>query len=653
MVNSTVVPFLNRFSNLNLSNVSFFNSSIRQAVNQGHHLKALLLFRQMKQNGLEPNNFTFPFVAKACANLSNARHSLFVHAHTIKSPYNSDVYVRTALIDMYVKCDQLDYALALFEEMPKRDVTAWNAIIVGFMEVGYFDRVAYLFNRMKFDGVRPDSVSVMWLTQLTSSVKDVMLLSSVHGLGIKTGLEFNVSVANTWIAAYAKCGNPAAAEMVFDGIDLCYLTVVSWNSMISGCAYAGEGCKAMEIYQRMLVSGFSPDLGTILNLLGSFVKPEALYQGKLIHCHGIHLGCNSDISVLNTLIYMYSRCAEISSSRSVFDSMMDRTCVSWTAMIAGYAERGDLDKAIALFHEMEVVGEKPDLVTVMHVISACGLVGALEMGRWIDEYALSRGFKSDATICNTLLDMYAKCGSIIDAEQLFSTMSERTVVSWTTMIAGYALNGKSREALNYFKLMLKSGLKPNRITFLSVLQACVHAGLLEEGQECFDTMTKVYKINASLDHYSCMADLLGRRGKVKEALHYVQNMPVEPDAGIWAALLCACKNHRNVDIGEYAAYRLFQVEPHAAAPYVEMANIYASAGRWEGVALVRTKMKSNQVSKYPGESIIQVNGKSYTFRVEDRSHPEGFLIFKLLNILALHFKDEFDFSLYSMVLVSE
>lgn len=181
--------------------------------------------------------------------------------------------------------------------------------------------------------------------------------------------------------------------------------------------------------------------------------------------------------------------------------------------------------------------------------------------------------------------------------------------------------------------------------------ACAHAGLLEEGQEYFDMMTKVYKINASLDHYACMADLLGRRGKLKEALDYIQNMPIEPDAGIWAGLLSACKTHRNIAIGEFAAHRLFQLEPQAAAPYVEMANIYASAGRWDGVALVRTKMKSNQVTKYPGESIIHVDGKRSTFRAEDRFHPEWFLLFELLNVLALHLKDESDLQLSSVTLV--
>lgn len=643
MVKSTVLRTSNRISKF--QSLTCFNSSIREAVKQGEGQKALLLFLQMKRNGVEPNSFTFPFVAKACAKMSDSRNCQLIHAHFTKSPCNANLHVQTALIDMYVKCDKLEYAFSLFEEMSKRDITAWNAMIMGFMQVGSVSRVVYLFDRMKSDGsVRPDSVTIIWLSQLASRENDVRLLASVHSFGIKIGLGSDILVANTLISAYAKCQATAMAEMVFDGIDLGCLTVVSWNSFITGFSYAGEGFKSLRVYQRMLNGGFRPDLSTILNLLLSFLKPQVLYQGKLVHCHGIHLGCTSDISILNTLISMYSKCSDITSATNVFDSMVNnRTCVSWTVMIGGYAEIGDLDNTISLFREMEAESEeKPDPVTILHVISVCGQVGALETGRWIDEYALSRRYKSNVVICNALLDMYTKCGSINDAVELFSTMSERTVVSWTSMIAGFALHGKSREAMNCFDMMLKSGLEPNHITFLSVLQACAHAGVLEQGQEYFDRMTKVYKIDASLDHYACMADLLGRRGKLKEALDYIRNMPVEPDAGIWAALLNASKNYRNIDIGEYAAHQLLELEPQAAAPYVEMANVYASVGRWDDVSLIRTKMKSNQATKYPGESIIHVDGKRRIFRAEDRFHPEWSLIFELLNVLALHLKDELD-----------
>ncbi|KAA8530977.1 hypothetical protein F0562_005656 [Nyssa sinensis] len=557
----------------------------------------------MMQQGVEPNNLTFPFAAKACGKLSNLRYSQIIHTHVAKLPFQSDIYVQTSLVDMYVKCNRLDYAYDLFVKMPKRDVTSWNSMIVGFAQSGSLDRVSILFYEMRFDRIRPDSVTIIGLTRSISATKNLKLVSAVHSFGIRIGIAIDVSVANTWIAAYSKCEDLDAAEMVFDGIDAHLRTVISWNSVVAGHAYFRDSFKAINFYRQMLYEGFSPDASTILSLLSSCVWPKTLYQ-----------------------------------ARYIFDSMMDKTCVSWTAMIGGYAEKGDLDEALALFHSMAAKGEKPDLVTVLYLISGCGQMGALEIGRWVDLYASSNGLKT-ILVCNALIDMYAKCGSIRDAQEFFCTMHDRTIVSWTTMIGGCALNGEFNKALDYFFLMVDLGLKPNCVTFLAVLQACTHAGFLEKGWEFFDMM-KVYGIKPGLDHYSCMADLLGRKGKLKEALNFVQNMSIKPDTGIWGALLSACKNHGDVEIGEYVAHQLFELEPRVAAPYVEMANIYASAGRWDGVAAIRTMMKCNQVIKFPGQSLVQVNGKSYAFTVQDRCHPEGLLIYDTLDGLALQLKEE-------------
>ncbi|CAK9167775.1 unnamed protein product [Ilex paraguariensis] len=642
MKKSTATPIFNRFSNP--WTVVHFNSSIREAVDQNQSHKALALFRQMKGIDLEPNNLTFPFIAKACAKLSNLKYSQIIHTHIAKSPFQSDIYVQTALVDMYIKCNHIDYAYDLFESMPRKDLAGWNAMLVGFAQMGFLDRVSKLFNQMRFEGVQPDSVTVVGLTQLVAAIKDLKLMNAVHSLGMIIGIEADVSVANTWIVAYAKCGDMESAEMIFQGIVLAFVTVVSWNSLITGCAHLEESFKAIKFYNRMLCDGFRPDVSTILNLLSSFGRLKGLYQGKLIHCHGIQVGCEVDISVLNTLISMYCKCGDTNSARSVFDRMVDRTSVSWTAMIGGYADKGDLSEALTLFHSMEAAGKKPDKVTVLYLILGCGQTGALDTGRWIDNYTISNGLKNNVLICNALIDMYSKCGSIRDAWELFHSMHEKTIVSWTTMIAGSALNGEFKEALDHFFTMLELGLKPNHVTFLAVLQACTHAGFLEEGWECFNLMSKVYRINPGLDHYSCMTDLLGRRGKLKEALEVIQTMPIKPDAGIWSALLSACKIHNNIEIGRYAACHLFELEPQAAAPYVEMANIYASAGRWDGVAAIRTLMRGNQVTKSPGKSLVQVNGKSHTFTVEDGCHPEGFQIYEVLDGLVLLLKQELDSS---------
>ncbi|CAL9001289.1 unnamed protein product [Prunus brigantina] len=604
----------------------------------------------MKQNGLEPNNFTFPPLSKARAKLSSLKFSQIIHTNVLKSPFRSDIFVQTAMLDMYVKCDQLADAYILFGRIPMRDVACWNVMLMGFAQLGFLDKVLRLFHEMRFARILPDTITVMGLTQASLETKNLALVKDIHAFGIQIGIDGDVSMANTWISAYSKCDDLSSAMAVFNGIEIGARTVVSWNSMIVGYANLEKLIDALNFYKWMLCDGYRPDISTIVSLLSSCIQPDKLLQGVLIHCHGIQMGCDSDIFVVNALISMYSRCGDILSSRFLFDGMSNKTCVSWTAMISGYADKGDLNEALRLFHAMEAVGEKPDLVTVLSLVSGCGQTGALELGKWIHNYAFSNGLRDSIVVCNALIDMYAKCGNINSARELFYALPVRTVVSWTTMIAGFALNGNYEEALDLFCLMVDLDLKPNHLTFLAILQACTHAGLLEKGMEFFDMMKKVYKINPGVDHYSCMADLLGHKGRLEEATELVKSMPMKPDARIWGALLSACKIHRNVEIGEYACCRLFELDPQGAVPFVEMANIYASETgtdpgfqndrRWDEVAALRTAMKFKKVKKFPGQSLLHVNGEPHVFTVEGRDHPEGLLIYAMLDSLALQLKEE-------------
>ncbi|KAB2617339.1 pentatricopeptide repeat-containing protein [Pyrus ussuriensis x Pyrus communis] len=627
----------------NIGGVFEWNSAIRECVKQNRSQKALLLFRQMKQNGLEADNFTFPLLAKASTNLCSLRSSQIIHSNVLKSPFRSDLFVQTAMLDMYVKCQQLTDACLLFDRIPVRDVASWNVMVLGFAQSGFLDKVLGLFRDMRFDGILPDTVTVVGLTRASLDTKNLALVKSVHAFGIRIGIDGDVSMANTWISAYAKCEDLSSAMAVFNGVEIGVRTVVSWNSLIAGYGSLEKLVNALSFYKWMLCDGYRPDTSTIVSLLSSCIQPDKLFQGALIHCHGIKLGCNSDIFVVNALISMYSRCGDILSSRFLFDGMTDRTCVSWTAIISGYAESRDLDEALRLFHAMEVAGVKPDVVTVLSLVSGCGLTGALELGKWIHQYAFSNGLRDNIVVCNALIDMYAKCGNIISARELFNVLPVRTVVSWTTMITGCALNGEYKEALDLFSLMVEFGLKPNHMTFLAILQACTHAGLLEKGLELFHMMREVYNIYPGVDHYSCIADLLGRKGRLKEAVELVESMPVKPDAGIWSALLSACKIHHNVEMGEYACGRLFELEPDlkGAVPFVEMANIYASKRRWDEVAAVRRAMKINKVKKFPGQSLVHVNGKPHVFTVEDRGHLDSLLLYATLDSLSLQSKEEY------------
>ncbi|KAJ8445318.1 hypothetical protein Cgig2_010676 [Carnegiea gigantea] len=633
---SSKTPYLNQFSNF--STVAHWNSQIREAVNNGCPERALVLYRCMRQTGLAPDKLTFPFVAKACAKISDLTQSQIVHAHILKSPIWSDVFVGTAVVDMYVKCDHLEFAYKVFEKMPRRDVTLWNAMLLGLVQSGFVHRFSLLFRQMRVQGTAPDSVTIIGLTQYVTELKDLDLIKGAHAFAVRVGMLKDVSLVNTLISAYGKCADLISAEGIFHGLDVESRTIVSWNSLIAGNVLFENHRRTFSLYKRMCHDGLKPDISTFLSLLCSCVKPEALPCGQLVHSHVIQLGCDLDVTVSNTLLNMYAKCGDIGSARHLFQNMAFRTCVSWTAMITGHAEKGELDEAFTLFSDMQAAGEKPDVVTLLSLLSGCGQTGSLELGRWLDNYALSNRLRDSVIVCNALIDMYAKCGSIGKAKEVFHSMPSKSIVSWTTMIAGLALNGEFSEALDFFFRMVELGLKPNHITFLSVLQACTHAGFLDKGRECFDLMAKVYKLNPWLEHYSCMVDLLGRRGKLKEALDFIKTIPLVPDAGIWGALLAACKIHHNLEIGEYAAHHLYELEPKAAVSYVEMANMYASAGRWDGVSKARAMMRCNEVKKSPGQSLVQVDGKNHIFSVEERCHPAGSQIYEVLNVLVLQLK---------------
>ncbi|MQL77390.1 hypothetical protein Taro_009799 [Colocasia esculenta] len=560
-----------------LSTASAWNSIIRAAVDCGRCLEALQVYGRMRRAGAPPDNLTFPFVVKACAKLSDVRTGQAAHANAVKSPFWPDVFVQTALVDMYLKCGYMALACDLFDGMPKKDVAAWNVMMSGFVQMGCLRRILDHFFKMRLEEFVPDSITVLLLTQACAVERSLHTVRSVHSLGMQMGVGSDVTVANTWISAYSKCGDLYSAELVFGEIPLSNQTIVSWNSMIAGYAQLGRLNNAIACFLEMCRRGTRPDVST----------------------------------------------------------MPRKTCVSWTAMIDGYALKGDIDGAMDVFHDMQGAGEKPDCATIVAVLSACGRTGAITLGRLINEYAVGNGFDDEIMVCNALLSMYMKCGTSVEAQRLFRNMSKRTLVSWTTMISGYAMNGEFEEALDHFSQMVESGMKPNQITFLAVLQACTHAGFLEKGLEYYGMMTEVHKIFPGLEHYACMVDLLGRKGQVRQALELVQSMPVKPDAVVWGALLGACITHHEIEVGEYASRHLFEIEPQTAVPYVSMANVYASRGRWDGVAKIRTMMREQGTKKSPGQSSVHVDDHLHVFSAQDTIHPEIFRVYQVLHGLYL------------------
>jgi pentatricopeptide repeat protein len=487
----------------------------------------------------------------------------------------------------------------------------------GFVEVTNQPRIGLDFNRY---------VSLLQECTNLKSLREIHTQMHITGR-----TQNNMFLCNKLVTAYANYGSLVDARLVFDCMPK--RNLVSWNVLIGGYAKDGGFDETLRVYGKMHRAGVQPDNFTFPFLLKACTSLSALKEGKEIHQRIIRSGLESDVFVATGLVDMYAKCRSIEDARQVFEKMPERDLVSWTAMIGAYAQQGYADQALELFHEMQLLGMDSDEITLVSVLSACTHVGALQQGKWIHDCVVRRGFDGDVLVASALIDMYCKCGSTELARQVFDKMLKRDVVSWSAIIAGYGLHGQSEDALALFDQMLQSGIRPDHITFVSVLSACSHAGLVAKGWEYFDCMSRDYGIIPGVKHYTCMVDLLGRAGHLDEAHEFIKKMPLEPDAGVWGALLGASRIHSNTELGERVAERLFEIEPRNPGYYVLLSNIYAAKGRWHDSVKVRTMMMDLGLRKPPGCSWIELNNKVHAFRVGDRSHPQSKQIYELLETL--------------------
>lgn len=382
--------------------------------------------------------------------------------------------------------------------------------------------------------------------------------------------------------------------------------------------------------------------------------------GRIIHGYVEKLGFKWNLFLQNMILNLYAECGEMGDALLLFDKMAQRDVVTWNTVMTQLVKRGDIDQAyslflempernvrswtamisgfvqcrrpeeaVRLFCEMEEAGLRANEVTVVGVLAACADLGSMNLGRQVHEYSKQSGFMSSAHVCNTLIDMYVKCGCLEDARRVFDEMEERTVVSWSAMIAGLAIHGQAENALEFFYRMIGVGIEPNGITFIGILNACSHMCLIDEGQNYFASMTRDYGIIPQIEHYGCMVDLFSRAGLLQEAREFIENIPIEVNGVVWGTLLGGCKVHKNIELAEEATKHLAELDPLNDGYYVVLSNIYAEAERWEDAARVRRLMRNRGIKKTPGCSSIEVDGIIHTFVAGDDSHPQSPKMFQL------------------------
>ncbi|CAK9193482.1 unnamed protein product [Sphagnum troendelagicum] len=529
---------------------------------------------------MSPDKFTFVPVLNACASLRALEAGKKVHEKIIQSGCKADVFVGSSLVDMYSKCGSIEDACKVFNNMPSRNVVTWNVMILGhvnlvdmYAKCGSMDDACRVFNRMPLRDVVSWNVMIFGHVKCGQGQKALELFHQMQ--------QADVFVGSSLVDMYAKCGSLEDAQRVFSKLPT--RDAVTWTAMILGHVKCGQGQKALELFRQM--------------------------QQEVA-------------SVGNSLIDMYAKCGSIEDAKRVFNKLPSRDVVSWNVMIFGHVKYGQGQKALELFRQMQEAGVQPDSMTLLGVLNACASVVALEEGRRAHDWVIKSGWDSNVFVGNSLIDMYAKCGSLEDALKVFNKMPSRDVVTWNAMIGGYAIHGHGKEALKQFEQMREEGVQPDDITFVCLLSACSHSGLVDEGLRFYSSMSTVYMISAKLEHYTCMVDLLGRAGHLHEAENMVLAMPYKPQVAAWMALLGACRIHGNVEMGERVAKQVLELEPENAAGYVLLSNLYTATGNRDLSENVERQRKERSVKKHPGRTWIEVDKEVHTFVVDDQHHPQ-------------------------------
>ncbi|CAH9081390.1 unnamed protein product [Cuscuta europaea] len=520
------------------------------------------------------------------------------------------------LISGYVKNRMVDEARKVFGRMPERNVVSWTALVRGYVEEGLIYEAESLFWQM------PEKNVVSWTVMMGGLIHDGRI-DEAKRLYDMMPVKDVVSMTNM-IGGYCLAGRVDQAREIFDGMEV--KNVVSWTSMVTGYAQNDRVDIARKLFEVMPekneVSWTSMLLGYTQN--GRIEDAWKLFKEMPL----------KPTAACNAIILGVGQNGEIEKARVVFDSTKEKDGGTWSAMIKVYERKGCELNALGLFRLMQSKGVRPNFPSLISILSVCASLASVDCGREVHASLIRSNFDEDVYVSSVLITMYFKCGDLVRARRVFDRSSSKDTVMWNSMITGYAQNGLGEESVNFFREMCLQGIAPDVVTFVGLLTACSYTGKVKEAEDIFDSMKSEYRVEPETAHYACMVDVLGRAGRLTEAMGLIEKMPVVADAVIWGSLLNACKMHMNLDLAEVAAKELLLLEPQKSGPYVLLSNIYATKGMWADVAKVREDMRSRKLSKSPACSWLEVEKKVHMFTGgENKPHPEHQMITKMLDKL--------------------
>ncbi|XP_047319329.1 pentatricopeptide repeat-containing protein At4g14820 [Impatiens glandulifera] len=594
-----------------------------------------------------------------------------IHAHILRLgvDHSNSLLSKLALSSLdYAISPSLHYAISVFGQIPNPNPRITNRFLRDLSRSNQPLKTLSVYGILRRKGLTLDRFSFPPLLKASSKSLTFKIGIEIHGLSVKLGFDGDPFVQTALVAMYAACGRILVARSVFDRMS--HRDVVTWSTMIDGYCQSALFGDALALYEDIKCSNIEPDGMILSSILSACGRSGNLTCGKEIHefitmnnmIDDHHLqsalitmysNCGSmedaqnvyqqlkkkNIVVSTAMISGYSKLGKVEAARSIFNQIEVKDLVCWSAMISGYAESNQPQEALGLFKEMQKSGTVPDQVTMLSVISACANLGALDVAKSIHIHVDRSGFGAALPINNALIDMYAKCGDLERAITVFNRMGRKNVISWTTTINSFAIHGDASNALNLFHQMKAEGyIQPNGATFVSVLYACSHAGLVEEGRRIFALMKDEHKIIPKHEHYGCMVDLFGRSKLIREALEVVEMMPLPPNVVIWGSLMAACRVHGELELGEFAAKRVLELEPNHDGAHVFLSNVYAKEKRWEDVGQLRMLMKNKGILKDRAVSRIELRNEIHEFLMADRNHKQAKEIYAKLDEVVAELK---------------
>ncbi|KAM7255232.1 hypothetical protein ACFE04_020473 [Oxalis oulophora] len=587
---------------------------------------------------------------EACKSIKQA---LQVHAQIIHYGLQHHTFSLSRLISFFALLGSKEgptHAKQLFSQIDSPNVFIYNTMIRGYSRSNSPQQALVFYTMLCKSTELPNNFTFPFVLSSCSKFQSLGPGCQVHCHIVKLGFEFDLFVRNALLHLYCIFGKLHYAEFLFE--ESFVRDIVSYNAMINGFAQFHQPHAAFLIFKKMKDFGLQPDEFSFVALLSACSSLNNSKTGKIVHClvyknSGLNMLLETAIlemyakaglmeiaervfstmrtkspSAWSSMVSGYSRLGNTEMGRHFFDHMDDRDVISWTAMISGYTQAGQYTEALELLTQMEALGVKPDDVTLVSALSACAGLGVLDFGKRLHyQYIKEPSFGSNIILTTAIIEMYAKCGSIGTALDIFRELpvNSKTTTLYNSMINGLAQHGLGKTAINVFREMEVSGLKLDGITFVAILSACVHSGLVKQGREFFESMSRTYEIKPWVEHYGCMVDLLGRDGQLTEAYNLIQNMPYEGSSVLWRTLLGACRIHGNVEMAAIAARKLLEVEPEHGGGYVLLSNMLSSRNQWKEAGKVRKEMEDNGIKKPAGWSCIELNGVLHQFVASDKS----------------------------------